>query len=89
MSFLIPCPHCGARDVSEFVSRGEVTQRPVDPASFREVAEYLYLRRNAAGPQQEWWYHRRGCQTWFLATRDTRTNLVSEVEMPLQFEKIP
>ena len=34
------------------------------------------MRRNAAGLQTEWWYHRNGCGTWFLAERDTRTNVV-------------
>jgi heterotetrameric sarcosine oxidase delta subunit len=82
VSLLIPCPHCGPRDVAEFRTAGEVIVRPVEPESFREVAAYLYLRRNAAGPQREWWYHRLGCQTWFLATRDTRTNVVLEVGAP-------
>ena len=26
--------------------------------------------------QQERWYHRHGCRTWFQAERDTRTNEV-------------
>lgn len=82
MSFLLPCPHCGPRDVNEFVTTGEVLVRPKEPPSLRELAYYLYMRRNVAGVQQEWWYHRLGCKVWFLAERDTRTNEVLRVEEP-------
>ena len=37
---------------------------------------YNYFRRNVAGVQREWWFHRSGCGAWFLAERDTRTNEV-------------
>jgi len=26
------------------------------------------------GRQIEWWFHRSGCQSWFLAERDTLNN---------------
>jgi heterotetrameric sarcosine oxidase delta subunit len=74
MSFLVPCPHCGPRDVGEFTCAGEVSERPRNQPSLRELTSYLYFRRNVAGLQREWWYHRLGCETWFLADRDTRTN---------------
>ena len=32
--------------------------------------------------QREWWHHRFGCELWFLAERDTRTNEVLSVELP-------
>jgi sarcosine oxidase delta subunit len=32
--------------------------------------------------QREWWQHRFGCEVWFLAERDTRTNEVKGVELP-------
>jgi heterotetrameric sarcosine oxidase delta subunit len=83
MSFLLPCPSCGPRDVNEFAYAGEVTKRPRSaPQSFRELTTYLYFRDNVAGVQREWWYHRQGCQQWFLAERDTRTNEVLSVELP-------
>jgi sarcosine oxidase subunit delta len=82
MSFLLPCPNCGPRPVDEFHYQGEVTRRPKDPQSFRELTTYLYVRDNVAGVQREWWYHRLGCETWFLAERDTRTNEVLRVEVP-------
>ena len=54
MSFLLPCPNCGPRDVNEFAYQGEVTMRPKESPSLRELASYLYFRRNVAGVQREW-----------------------------------
>ena len=82
MSFLVPCPNCGPRDVNEFGCAGEVTTRPKSDPTLRELMTYVHFRRNVAGVQREWWYHRFGCQTWFLAERDTRTNEVMKVELP-------
>ena len=82
MSFLLPCPNCGPRDVNEFSYAGEVTVRPHESPTLRELAAYVYFRRNVAGVQREWWYHRLGCEVWFQAERDTRTNEVLNVEIP-------
>ena len=78
MSFLLCCPTCGERSVYEFRFGGEFHQRPTEAASSHEWAEYLYMRKNEAGVQKEWWYHQLGCRTWFLALRDTTTNMVLE-----------
>jgi sarcosine oxidase subunit delta len=80
MSFLVPCPVCGARDVGEFAFGGEELDRPSTTPSLRELTSYLYFRENVAGLQREWWYHRLGCETWFVAERDTRTNAILLVE---------
>ena len=82
MSFLLPCPNCGPRDVNEFAYAGEVTRRPASAPTLRELTEYVYFRDNVAGVQREWWYHRFGCELWFLAERDTRTNEVLRTELP-------
>jgi heterotetrameric sarcosine oxidase delta subunit len=91
VSFLLPCPNCGPRDVNEFAYQGEVTVRPTGSPSLRELTSYLYFRRNVAGVQREWWYHRLGCQAWFQAERDTRTNevLLTELPRPLEHEAAP
>ena len=81
MSFLLPCPNCGPRDVNEFGYQGEITRRPKESPSFRELTTYLYFRDNVAGVQREWWYHRLGCEAWFHAERDTRTNEVLRTEL--------
>jgi heterotetrameric sarcosine oxidase delta subunit len=82
MSFLLPCPECGPRDVYEFRWGGERTERPPADASHETWMQYLYARANVAGVQEEWWYHRMGCRRWFLAVRDTRTNDVERVAWP-------
>jgi len=82
MSFLLPCPQCGPRDVYEFRWGGEQSPRPAPGAPPERWAQYLYSRTNVAGVQQEWWYHRLGCRRWFLAVRDTRTNEVERTFWP-------
>ena len=91
MSFLLPCPNCGPRDVNEFAYQGEVTMRPKESPSLRELGSYLYFRRNVAGVQREWWYHRLGCELWFQAERETRTNevLLTELVEPAPTEGAP
>jgi sarcosine oxidase subunit delta len=85
MTFLLRCPNCGPRDVYEFRYQGEVTRRPpsTPTPTQRELSEYVYFRQNVAGVQREWWYHRTGCGLWFVAERDTTTNEVVSVEIPV------
>ncbi len=72
---LVPCPHCGPRNASEFRHVGEVAPRP-DPASAtpEQWRRYLYVRNNPAGWTVETWYHRAGCRAYFGAERHTVTN---------------
>lgn len=81
MSFLLSCPSCGPRDVNEFAYAGEVASRPQAKPSLEELTAYVHLRRNVAGAQREWWFHRFGCELWFQAERDTRTNDVLSTEI--------
>ena len=72
---LLPCPHCGPRNVSEFRSLGEERARPdpegVTPAEWRA---YLYTKRNPAGWTTETWFHATGCRAFFTVERHTVTN---------------
>lgn len=77
MSFLLPCPRCGPRDVYEFRFGGEVQRRPAPDAPEPEWSAYRYTRENVAGVEREWWFHRQGCRRWFQADRDTRDNRVT------------
>jgi sarcosine oxidase, subunit delta len=73
---LINCPHCGARDESEFSYGGEAgITRPTDPfaLSDAEWADYLFMRRNPCGAHKELWNHSQGCRRWFGVKRDTVT----------------
>jgi sarcosine oxidase subunit delta len=84
MSFLIPCPNCGPRAVDEFRFGGEMLSRPSPQASERDWSSYFYSRRNLAGEQTEWWYHKFGCRRWLIAERDTVSNSVSASRWPQQ-----
>ena len=76
MSYVLTCPYCGPREVTDFGFCGELNPRPKSAPSLRELGEYNYFRRNVAGVQQEWWLHRSGCGEWFIAERNTLTNEV-------------
>jgi heterotetrameric sarcosine oxidase delta subunit len=82
MSYVLTCPNCGPREVTDFSFGGEVNPRPTARPGKRELGAYNYFRRNVAGVQWEWWFHRSGCGAWFLAERDTRTNQVLFTELP-------
>jgi heterotetrameric sarcosine oxidase delta subunit len=82
VTFLLPCPNCGPREVEEFRCTGEITRRPTSSPSLRELTTYLYFRDNVAGVHREWWYHRHGCGQWFVAERDTRNGEVIRTEIP-------
>jgi len=82
VSYLLTCPNCGIREVTDFGYGGEISARPTARPSLRELGEYNYFRRNAAGVQREWWFHRSGCRAWFIAERDTTTNEVLLTQLP-------
>jgi sarcosine oxidase delta subunit len=64
MSFLLRCPNCGLREVSEFRYGGQLLSSGGGS--------------NLPGVQNERWYHRYGCRKWVTARRDVRTNEVLE-----------
>jgi sarcosine oxidase subunit delta len=82
VSFTITCPICGRRDLYEFRFGGEVRgPRPSEEGlTPRDFCEWSHMRDNRPGAQEEWWYHRDGCGTWFTIWRDTTTN--REVSRP-------
>ncbi len=82
MSFLLPCPVCGPRDAYEFRYGGEVKRRPAPGSATAVWADYLYMKVNAAGFEQAWWFHSQGCRRWFQAGRDTRDNRVTGSTLP-------
>ena len=63
MSFLLTCPNCGPRDVTEFRYGGQILSTPSGS--------------NLPQGQRERWYHRFGCRRWLTAERDVRTNEVA------------
>lgn len=55
----------------EFRCGGEVQARPGPEPQQEAWATYLYMRANPLGWLREWWFHRFGCQKWFIAERHT------------------
>lgn len=82
MSFVLDCPNCGTREVTDFGYGGEIAARPKENPTWRELNAYNYFRKNVAGRQREWWHHRSGCRAWFIAERDTVTNEVFSTALP-------
>ena len=75
--FLIRCPNCGERDLSEFSYGGEAhIARPTEPngMSDAEWADYVFLRSNPKGVLAERWNHQAGCRRWFNMLRNTATD---------------
>ncbi len=75
----IECPNCGLRNSQEFRYGGEYNPRPAEPheVSNQEWVDFVYMRDNKLGQVKEWWYHRFGCQIWFLVERHTYTNRIA------------
>jgi sarcosine oxidase delta subunit len=72
MSFVLNCPHCGPRNVGEFLYGGEILPAPAGTPQCSGS--------NLPGPQWERWFHRLGCQRWFAAQRIVQTNEVLQTK---------
>jgi len=68
---MIPCPHCGPRDESEFNYGGPARTLPHLGASTEIAYHALYHPINPRGPLRELWYHTSGCECWITLTRNT------------------
>lgn len=80
----ITCPHCGERGNDEFIYLGDagLTRPAADaPEAADAFHDYGYLRRNAAGPHEELWFHNAGCHAWLVITRNTLTHEITNVAL--------
>jgi methylglutamate dehydrogenase subunit B len=71
----IRCPHCGSRDVQEFVFR-----RLVEEAGDSAFAA-VYERTNASDDSREYWQHVLGCRVWLVVRRNPSTDEVRDVRL--------
>ena len=79
--FIIPCPHCGDCDASEFSYGGDARRtQPELNADSGSWFEYVYQRDNPRGPHEEFWQHVHGCRQWLRVHRDTLTHTVTGVK---------
>jgi len=72
----LPCPLCGERDHREFTYKSVALDRPTDEGWSDAWNDFIHLRDNPAGPQEELWWHGAGCGAWLVVTRDTRDHSV-------------
>lgn len=73
---MIPCPHCGPREETEFhYGAAAGIAYPAQPESLDDTdwGAYLFYRPNPKGALAERWCHSAGCRQWFTITRDTVT----------------
>lgn len=81
--FLIDCPCCGARAVTEFTYVGDAgKRRPAEDAGDAAWHAYVYERDNPRGPHRELWQHLHGCRSLVEVTRDTVTHEISGTGLP-------
>ncbi len=76
---LIPCPHCGDRDLSEFTYLGDATVKRPEPdkATPKDWQDFVYNRKNPRGPHKELWQHSGGCRLILEVSRDTLNHEIS------------
>ena len=76
---LIPCPHCGERDETEFNYGGRAIKYPAldESVSVETWHRVLHLRDNSQTVICELWYHNYGCECWFEITRDLVSHEIS------------
>ena len=82
---LIPCPHCGPRDFTEFTYGGDANvRRPANPDALTDEqwAQYVYVRDNPRGEHDELWQHSSGCRRWIAVRRNTYTHDVIATGLP-------
>ena len=79
----IPCPLCGLRDRREFYYYGsdDYLHRPEEGAAPEAWDDYLHLRDNPAGVTRDLWYHKNGCTSWLVVTRNTVTHEILGAEL--------
>ena len=79
---LIPCPHCGPRDQSEFSYGGLRSPLPALDAPTRDWHAAVHHRPGAASLCEELWYHDAGCECWITVRRDLATHDILPGDTP-------
>lgn len=77
----VECPTIGKRALSEFVYGGLYQPEPdQNQATQQQWSEFLFYRNSAPQTQEELWYH-RPTGIWFLFSRNTLSDVISEVRL--------
>lgn len=93
---IIPCPHCGERDLREFQYLGsaKLLDRPKriekdshEAKNQTAFHDYIYIRENKEGRNAELWLHEAGCRSWLHIIRDTKTHEIFDVQFARALRK--
>jgi sarcosine oxidase subunit delta len=79
---VLRCPYCQEQRTEEELTYGGEAgvERPApDTASDEQWTDYLFMRKNRKGLNQEQWCCSAGCGQWFKVTRHTVTHEVTEI----------
>ena len=71
---LIPCPHCGERDESEFDYGGRARALPALNATPQQWHQALHLDSDETDVVKELWFHTAGCERWIEMERNVRSH---------------
>ena len=78
---LVKCPHCGERDLQEFIYAGAADKRrPGEDESSETWSEFVHLRNNPRGPTREYWQHVFGCRSVLIVERNTQNHEILSVK---------
>ncbi|MFT5115187.1 MAG: heterotetrameric sarcosine oxidase delta subunit [Parasphingorhabdus sp.] len=81
---LIPCPHCGERDESEFDYGGRATDFPELQANQSVWYRAIHLSDVNEVIVNEVWFHAAGCECWIEVQRNIRTHEFQSLEKSSQ-----
>jgi sarcosine oxidase delta subunit len=84
MSFVLQCPSCGPREVSEFRYGGQILPGPA--GTIAPGTKATRPSNNLPEPQWERWFHRFGCERWFAAQRNVLTNEILRTKEEISVE---
>ncbi|NKB63655.1 MAG: FAD-dependent oxidoreductase [Gammaproteobacteria bacterium] len=71
---LLPCPHCGNRDESEFDYGGRSVEMPALEAATMDWHQTLHTRKPMEEWVEEFWFHTAGCERWVRLWRNPITH---------------
>lgn len=77
---LIPCPHCGERDESEFDYGGRAVDFPALEAECAAWHTAIHLHQDTDSYLAEVWFHSAGCENWIRLQRNPKTHQFREVD---------
>ena len=80
--FEITCPWCGKRAQMEFTYEGDANVARPDDGDEKAFFDYVYLRDNPNGWDDELWQHTAGCRRFLAVRRHITTHEIAGSAAP-------